>query len=162
GRAERLPRPVDWCVASPDQATIVTGDRIGYFSGVPSIRCWDSKSGTRRHLIDIPEALGHPVYMHEWYARWLDNSRLLIVRLLRYNPARSASPRLILVDIASGKVVKVSEEFDALGEHVFLSPDQKMAVVKHNNSTYRKGNGGLVTHYCYSATHVVDLDSFTV
>src|SRR5205807_2227150 len=54
GRVVRLPWPVGWCVASPDEATIVTADRLpnlgtagswealqkGFFA---TVRVWDAK-----------------------------------------------------------------------------------------------------------------------
>jgi hypothetical protein len=178
GRVERLSRPIDWCIASPDEATVLTGDRMPRWSKddalkaqldesfVPTVHVWDVKSGARKHAIRVPEAMGHAYYVHEWHARWLEGSRVLIVRLLRENSVRAASRlRLIVVDTAAGKVVKVSEDFKFAGEHLLLSPDRKMAVVKDDNYWRRKKDGdGLEGHYrnIYAQTHVFDLERLTV
>ncbi|MGH7747529.1 MAG: hypothetical protein ACREQ5_22635, partial [Candidatus Dormibacteria bacterium] len=104
---------------------------------VPTVSVWDARSGARKHIIRVPEAAGHRYYIHEWYARWLDNSHALLVRLLRENPGRAASRiRLIVINTDAGKVVKASDEFKFPGEHLFLSPDRKMALVKDDNYMY--------------------------
>src|SRR5262249_45652263 len=81
GEVVRLARPAAWCVASPDETSLLTGDRMVKATGssdlelvegkfIPSLDVWDTKSGTRKHSIRVPEALGHRLYLHEWYARW--------------------------------------------------------------------------------------------
>ena len=176
-RVERLPRRVGWCVASPDEATILTADsmvdiynsvdrHLWWKRFVPSIRIWDAKTGERTHTIQVPEAAGYPAYIHEWYARWLDNSRALLVRLQRENPARGAcETRLIVLDTAAGQVVQSSKEFVSLGEHVYLSPDKKMAIVQADNYWRRPKDGsGIAGSYrnMYASTYVVNLENLTV
>ena len=90
------------CVMAQDICRSVTGDRLPDLSNnadlqaqlkgfVPTVTVWDSKSGERKHSIRVMEVPGHPYFTHEWYMRWLDDSRAIIVRLLRENPARRAS-----------------------------------------------------------------------
>ena len=179
GPIERLPRPVGWCVASPDQATLLTGDRLpdvlnnhqdlkaqvnGTF--VATMTVWDAPSGARKHALRVPEAAGHPYYLHEWYAQWLDNTRVLVVRLLRQNPARAASRlRLLVVDAAAGKVVQTSDELEWVGEHLTLSPDRKLAVLQDDNYVRRKKGGpGLesLSRNITARTHVLDVERLTV
>lgn len=177
GRVEKLPRRVGWCVASPDEKVILTADAMAehlnpldqHLTGkefVPSITIWDTKSGERKRSIQMPEAAGIFYFTHEWYARWLDDSHALLVRLQRKNPARGASYlRLIILDTAAGKVVKASEEFEWAGEHLFLSPDRKMALVKDDN--YRcRANGpkepeGMYRNI-YARTHVFDVERLSI
>jgi hypothetical protein len=146
---QQMPRPIAWCVTSPDQETIVSGDTM-YVAGehrpaeaglkhpfVPTVCVWDAKTGKPIHFVGVPQADGlssNP----EWYARWLDNTRVLIVRLLRENPVRSASwLKLIVIDTRTGKVIKASEDFANVGEHLLLSPDCKTALVKADNYVRR-------------------------
>jgi WD40 repeat protein len=113
----------------------------------------------------VPEAKGHPYYIHEWYARWLNNSLLLVIRLSRVNLARAASRlRLIVVDTSAGKVVKASEDFKWAGEHLSLSPDRKMALTRDDNYLRRrKGEPGseYLTSNTEGRTHVFDLERLT-
>lgn len=175
GQVERLPRRVGWCVASPDEATILTADALvdpynlsdrdlWWKSFVPSIRIWDAKSGEQKHLIRMPEAEGHPYCIHEWYAKWLDNTCALLVRLQRQNSVRAAWPRLIEIDTAAGKVVKVSEELKSVGEHLFLSPDRRMALVKEDNYERRGKDHGVdgMRRNIYARTYVFDLEHLAV
>jgi WD40 repeat protein len=176
GRVERLPRRAGWCIGSPDEATILAADRmvdpsnsadrkLWWKSFVPSISIWDTKSGARKHLIQVPEAAGYPYYIHQWYARWLDNSRVLLVRLQRENLSRGACRlRLIVIDTAAGKVVKASDEFKSAGEHLLLSPDRKLALVSDDNFARRAkdGNGveGMIRNRT-ARTHIFDLERLT-
>jgi hypothetical protein len=176
GQVERLPRRVGWCVASPDEATILAADpmvdpfnsldrNLWWKSFVPSISIWDAKSGVRKHLFQVPEAEGDPIYIHQWYARWLDDSRVLLVRLQRENPSRGACClRLIVIDTVAGKVVKASEEFNSAGEHLYLSPDQKMALVKDDNHVHRDKDHDweAIRRNIYARVHVLDLEQMSV
>ena len=177
GPVARLPRPAACCVASPDQATLLTGDRMPEVSNeddlkaqvdgtfVATVSAWDAQSGARRHTIRVPQAAGHPYYLREWHAQWLDDSRALLVRLLRENPARAASGlQLLLVDTAAGKVVKVSEDFKFAGEHLSLPPDRKLAVTRDDNYVRRRKDGpGLesLTRNRDARTHGIDLERLT-
>src|SRR5262249_55752736 len=131
----------------------------------PTISVWDAKSGERRYSIPVSAAeVSWPT--SDWYARWLDNSRLLVVRLWRLNPAKAAHRlRFIVVDTATGRVVKVSEDLDWAGEHLILSPDRKMAVVQDDNYIRRKKDqAGLEGFYrnIYARTCVLDLERLTL
>ena len=172
---DRLRRPVGWCITSPDEASIVTGDRmvdpfnpddrkLWWKEFVPSIAVWDTRTGVRKHLIPLPEVVAPPNYIHEWYARWLDNSRIVIVRLLRENLVRAAfDPQLVLVDTIVGKVIKTSEILECTGEHILLSPDRKLAILKDDNYCQHTENG-LVTNYrnIYARTSILDMETLTV
>lgn len=176
GRVERLARRTAWIVGSPDEATILVADRMPFASPldpeqvkadskvmragfIPSVSVWDAKSGVRKHSIPVSRAETDGLWTREWYARWLDNSRVLLVRLWRENPVRAASwLELIIVDTAAGEVVRSSERL-RFGEHVFLSPDGRMALVKDDNFAHR---GGVLFRNIYARTHVIDLESFTV
>lgn len=176
GRVDRLPRQVGWCIGSPDEATILAADQmlfpfnpadrnLWWKRFVPYISIWDAKSGVRKHRFRVPEASGHPYHIHQWYAQWLDNSHVLLVRLQRVNPGRAASSlRLIIVDTIAGRVVKASEEFKWAGEHLLLSPDRKMALVKDDNYWRRAKDGTLEGNRrnIYARAHVFDLERLTV
>jgi WD40 repeat protein len=183
GQVERLPRRVGWCIASPDETTILAAEpmvepfnsldrNLWWKRFVPSISIWDAKSGVRKHLFPVPEAEGYPIYIHEWYARWLDNSRALHARLERQNPSRAAcNLRLIIIDTVAGKVAKSSKELEWAGEHLFLSPDQKMALTKDDNYVCRDDNyvrRGIehgwkaVRRNIYARVHVFDLEQLSV
>jgi WD40 repeat protein len=173
GDRTQLPRHVGWCIASPDEATILTGDQMpdlqqrdfsvqldGLF--VPTIRIWDVKSGTCKHLIQVPEVQGHPYSLHEWCAHWLDNSRALLVRVLRQNPVRAAhSVKLVLIDTVNGRIIKDSEEFSGPGTSFDLSPDRKLALIKGENHA-RRGKDFGSQDVCYrdttAKTYVVDVE----
>jgi WD40 repeat protein len=142
---EHLSRPAAWCLASSDEDIVVTGNRMPNMSDyldsqaqlhgsfVPSIRIWDAKMGSLRHEISVTDAVGYRLYTWEWYPRWLDNERLLLVRGQRENPARVVDyTRLIVINTRTGKISAVSEEFENIGERVLLSPARKMALVLHN------------------------------
>lgn len=176
GQVVRLPRRVGWCVASPDEATILTADALvdpynsldrdlWWKSFVPSIRIWDAKSGEPKHLIRVPETAEDPIYLHHWYARWLDDSRALLIRLERQNPARQACLlRLTILDTVAGRIVKASDEFEYAGEHLFLSPNRKMALLKADNYAHRGKDHGVDTLWrnIYARTHVFDLEHLAV
>jgi WD40 repeat protein len=194
GDVQRLLCPVGWCVASPNEATILTGDgtfwseadrapprlnapAVGKPAPMPTIRSeadratlkvgfipmvsiWDAKSGVRKHSIQVGKAETDPLWTCEWYARWLDNTRVLLVRLWRENPVRTASwIQLSIVDTAAGKVVKDSESFHFAGEHVILSRDRKMALVKDDNYMRR---GKACIRNSGARTHVIDLETLKV
>jgi WD40 repeat protein len=169
---------VGWCLASPDEAIIVTADQMPDVSNgddlkalvtgsfVATISVWDARSGARKHLIRVPQAKAHPYYMYEWYARWMDDSRLLVVRICRENPVRAASKlKLIVIHPARGKVVKASGDFSFAGEHLVLSPDRKLALVKDDNYARRAKDGpGLegMWRNIHARTHVFDLERLSL
>jgi WD40 repeat protein len=172
GEVQRLARSVEWCLASPDEKLIITGDRMPdtwnideldlWTNGfVPTIRVWDAQSGRIRHVIPVRDAVGHRYYTHEWSAQWLDESHLLVSRLLRPNSARTASSlKLIVIDVAVGNVVKASDEIKYGGDHVILSPDKKTALTIADNFVRRHAAGSMVdwgVRNQYSKTHVIDL-----
>jgi hypothetical protein len=86
--------------------------------------------------------------------------------LLRENSARAACRlRLIVIDAAAGKVVKASEDYKYAGEHLFLSPDRKMALVTDDNYVRRakrgKGVEGMYRNI-YARTHVFDVERLAI
>jgi len=172
GRVQRLSRPIAWCVASPDEETILTGDRMpnpvrsatdrealntGF---IPKVSVWDAKSGQQKHTIPIGEEERDPLWTREWHAEWLDKSRALIIRLWRENPARGASwLQITTVDTERGKPVRESENFKFIGERVLLSPDRKLALVMDDNHM-RRGNA--VIRGNARKISIIDLDTMKI
>jgi WD40 repeat protein len=125
-----------------------------------TVNVWDAKCGEQRHSIRVSDPETDPLWTREWYPLWLDNTRVVLVRLWRENPARAASwLQLIVVDTAVGKVVKTSERLESVGEHLFLSPDRKMAVVKDDNYLRR---GKAIIRNSDARVHVIDLETLKV
>lgn len=163
GKVERLPHAAAWCVASPDETTIVGGDRLPQVGEnaddfIASVTVWDARSGKRRHTVPVPTAW-QQIWTCAWSAQWLDNARILLVCLLRENPGRAASwLRLVVVDTVAGNVAKAAE-FKWAGEHVYLSPDRKLALVKADNWLSREK---ALLRNATAQTHVIELDALKV
>jgi WD40 repeat protein len=169
------PRNTAWFVPSPDQCTILTADCMPGLSSadiqlqisgfVPHVEIWDVRSGERKATVEIPEAMGHPYYIHEWHATWLDNSNALVFRLLRENPLRAASKiRLILINAASGKLRSCSDDFEWAGERLSLSPNAKLCVAIDDNRIWRADSGNLNLHVrnANPRTHVFSLETLKI
>lgn len=141
GNVRRLPRPVGWCLGSPDGSTIATGDRLPsggsavdiaarHTCFTPGIYLWNARSGTLRRHIPVPQAEVQKLFAHEWHAHWLEASRLLVVRLWRERPGRPAFRlRLFLLDTDEGKIIRASREYRHAGERVHPSPDGTLALI---------------------------------
>jgi WD40 repeat protein len=171
GGVERFARPAGFCLSSPDEATILTGDHLPSTSSVadleaqrsgfiPMVTVWDARSGERKQTVQVPQANGNSLWTRDWFARWLDDRHALLVCLWRENPARRAYwLRLIVIDAASGTIEKVSEDLKFAGETVFLSPDRSRAVVSGDRHLYRSESGGVEcsSSYAYSPTRVLEL-----
>jgi WD40 repeat protein len=161
--------PIAWCVASPEQNSVLTGDDIRLVSKdaqfVPSIRLWDSRTGKQKFAIDLPEARAHKYYLHSWYPVWIDESHVIIVRVVRTSPARAASHvRLLLIDTNAGKLTKASDDCEGVGERLVVAPDGKTAVMLDDNSVTRTESGDVLVHTGNTAakTSVFSMENLTV
>jgi hypothetical protein len=158
---------VGWCSASPNSATLLTGDRLPSITNQadlnlvkegfqPTLRIWDAKSGKLKHSIQIMEVKITTFGHNDWYSLWLDDTHALLIWLWRYNYARAAEElQLILIDTTKGEIAKVSRIFKWAGEYVMPSPDRKLAIGRDDNSIDHCRN-------IYSKTHVIDLEHFTL
>jgi WD40 repeat protein len=177
GDVKRLPRPISWCVASLSQRTIISGDELVYAgkdSFVGTVSVWDAKSGERKRSIQVGKPETDPLWTREWSAQWLDESRVLLVRLWREQPQLAASRlQLHIVDTTTGKLIKESDRFEDIGEHVVLSFDRKITVVKDVDHWVVKpyppaaeeaaGDNRLLRAFpAYAGTSFVDLDTLTL
>src|SRR5262249_9771329 len=102
---------------------------------------------------------------HEWYAEWLDNSRAVVVRLLRENPARAAHRiRLLILDADQGKLQTDSGEINWGGERLFVSPDKKMGLMIDDNRASRRPSGEIdrLIRNAEARTHVVSLETLKI
>jgi WD40 repeat protein len=175
GQVEHLPRQVGWCVASPDEATVLSGDRLPNTGGLADVQAqargflatisiWDIKSGQLKHSVRIPEAEWHRINTPDWYAHWLTETRAVVVRTWRGNPARAVHMvRLFVIDTVTGKVVQASDEIACHNEHLILSPDRTMALLKSDSRVRRAKDGSeVLSWYVYSPTDVLDLERLKV
>jgi WD40 repeat protein len=174
GTVTRLPRPVGWCLASPDEATILTADRsVNPFdpvdqkltrSFVPSIAIWDTKSGSQKHLIRVSD-VAVDTFFDRWSCpQWLDNSSLLLVRSWSDNWARGPYDVWFLrLDLTTGKVAEVTKYFKGMSEQVLLSPDRKLAVLNGGDCVHRSWSGLLkVVYNGRERTYAFDLERLSV
>jgi WD40 repeat protein len=161
--------PIRWCIASPDENTILTGDMMLKGEGrmdrdeliagfTPTVAVWDAKTGSKKKVIRVPFAESDPLWGRDWYALWLDNTRALIVRTWQDTDNTARIPtrlQLVLVDTTVGKVLKISQAFDDVGEYLTLSPDDKMALITSGNSMRPRA----IARNIYAKIHVVSTDS---
>jgi WD40 repeat protein len=166
---QRLSMPIRWCIASPDENTILTGDvmltgegridRDELIAGfTPTVVVWDAKSGSKKKVVRVPFAKSDPLWGRDWYALWLDKTRVLIVRTWQDvdNTARIPTQiQLVLVDTTAGTVLKVSQAFDSVGEYLTLSPDGKKAFITSGNSMRPRA----IARNIDAKVHVVSTDS---
>jgi WD40 repeat protein len=164
---EQLSRPVDWSLVSRDQSTIITADTMpdirietdqalwqrGF---VPAIRIWNSRTGTVTHAIQVSDAVGDVLYAHSWTGQWLDDSHVIIVRLLRETRDRTAARlKVIVVDTRTGRLTKVSEDFKYVGDKLIISPDHQRALIMADNSPSKARD-------IFARTYVLNLQSLQV
>jgi WD40 repeat protein len=173
GPVTRLPRPVGWCFASPDESTILTADRwVDPFDAadqkltgkrfVPSLALWDAKTGAQKRLIPVPEAAGYP-FFDRWRPLWLEDSSLLLVRSWSDNWSRGPYDVWFLrLDLTTGKVTGITEYFQGIGDQVLLSPNRKLAVVNRGDCVRRTKGGSITVHYLNKRTNVFDLERLSV
>jgi WD40 repeat protein len=67
-----------------------------------------------------------------------------------------------MIDPTAGRIAKTSEELQFAGQHLLLSPDGKLAMIRPDTDARRSKDGGLLGGYVYENIRVIDLSNMKI